>query len=76
MSQIHEVIQRAFEFERGGEKVRIYCLPFVAPNNVRGLEGFEGITFTHQGVVEALMSELEKTQIHTHPELSQLPTSF
>jgi len=59
-SQIHEVIQRAFEFEEDEDKVRIYCLPFVAPNNVRGLEGFEGITLTHQGVVEALMERIRE----------------
>jgi len=59
-SQIHEVTQRAFEFEENGEKVRIYCLPFVAPNNVRGLEGFEGVSLTHEGVVEALMERIKE----------------
>ena len=59
-SQIHEVTPRAFEFEEDGEKVRIYLIPYVAPNNVRGLEGFEGISLTHQGVVEALMERIRE----------------
>lgn len=59
-SQIHEVTQRAFQFEENGKKVRVYCIPFVAPNNVRGLEGFEGVSLTHEGVVESLMQRIKK----------------
>ena len=69
-SQIHEVIQRAFELKRRERKFRIYCLPFVAPNNVRGLEGFEGITLTHQGVVETLMERIREDADTHFPEIT------
>jgi exonuclease SbcD len=57
-SQINEVITRAYEFEENGFKVRIYGIPFVAPNNVRGLEGFEGIELNHEGVITSVMEKV------------------
>jgi exonuclease SbcD len=59
-SQIDEVVARAFEFEEGSSKVRIYGIPFVAPNLVRGLEGFKGIKRTHRGVVTSVMEEVRE----------------
>jgi DNA repair protein SbcD/Mre11 len=59
-SQIHEVVERAFEFEEKGSKVRIYGLSFVAPNNVRGLEGFEDIKLTHEGVITSVMKKVRE----------------
>jgi len=59
-SQIHEVVERAFTFEENGSKVRIYGIPFVAPNNVRGLEGFKGIKLTHEGVVKSVMEKVRE----------------
>ncbi len=59
-SQINEVVERAFEHEEKGSKVRIYGIPFVAPNNVRGLEGFEDIKLTHEGVVTSVMEKVRE----------------
>ena len=59
-SQIHEVVDRAFEFKENDSKVRIYGVPFVAPNNVRGLEGFKGIKLTHEGVVTSVMEKVRE----------------
>lgn len=59
-SQIDEVVERAFEFEEGGSKVRIYGIPFVAPNNVRGLQGFKNIKLTHEGVVTSVMEKVRE----------------
>jgi len=59
-SQIHEVVGRAFTFEENGSKVRIYGVPFVAPNNVRGLEGFKDIKLTHEGVVTSVMEKVRE----------------
>jgi exonuclease SbcD len=59
-SQIHEVVERAFTFEENGSKVRIYGVPFVAPNNVRGLEGFKDIKLTHEGVVTSVMEKVRE----------------
>ncbi|MBJ84266.1 MAG: hypothetical protein CMB52_01950 [Euryarchaeota archaeon] len=59
-SQIHEVVERAYEHEENGSKVRIYGVPFVAPNNVRGLEGFKDIKLTHEGVVTSVMKEVRE----------------
>ncbi len=59
-SQIHEVVERAYEHEENGSKVRIYGIPFVAPNNVRGLEGFKDIKLTHEGVVKSVMEKVRE----------------
>lgn len=59
-SQIHEVVERAFTFEENGSKVRIYGVPFVAPNNVRGLKQFKGIKLTHEGVVTSVMEKVRE----------------
>jgi exonuclease SbcD len=59
-SQIHEVVERAFEFEEDGSKVRIYGVPFVAPNNVRGLEGFKDIKLNHEGVITSVMEKVRE----------------
>ena len=59
-SQIDEVVERVFEFEENESKVRIYGIPFVAPNNVRGLEGFKGIKLTHDGVVTSVMEKVRE----------------
>ena len=59
-SQIHEVVERAVTFEENGEKVRFYGIPFVAPNNVRGLEGFKDIKLTHEGVVTSVMEKVRE----------------
>ncbi len=59
-SQIHEVVERAFTFEENGSKVRIYGIPFVAPNNVRGLEGFKDIKLNHEGVVTSVMEKVRE----------------
>jgi len=59
-SQIHEVVERAYEHEENGSKVRIYGVPFVAPNNVRGLEEFKDIKLTHEGVVTSVMEKVRE----------------
>jgi len=59
-SQIDEVVERAFEFEEGGSKVRIYGIPYIAPNNVRGIQGFENIKPTHDGVVISVMEKVRE----------------
>ena len=59
-SQIHEVVERAFTFKENDSKARIYGIPFVAPNNVRGLDGFKGIELTHEGVVTSVMEKVRE----------------
>ena len=59
-SQIHEIVEKAYEHEENGSKVRIYGVPFVAPNNVRGLEGFKDIKLTHEGVVTSVMEKVRE----------------
>jgi len=59
-SQIHEVVEKAYEHHENGSKVRIYGIPFVAPNNVRGLKGFKGIKLNHEGVVTSVMEKVRK----------------
>ncbi len=59
-SQIHEVVERAYEHEENGSKVRIYGVPFVAPNNVRGVKGFKDIKLTHEGVVTSVMEKVRE----------------
>ena len=59
-SQIQDVVNRAFTFEENGSVVRLYGIPFVAPNNVRGLDGFKGIKLTHEGVVTSVMEKVRE----------------
>lgn len=59
-SQIQDVVNRAFPFEENGSVVRFYGIPFVAPNNVRGLDGFNDIKRTHEGVVTSVMEKVRE----------------